>query len=119
MMGDEEGPMHDAMISAFADALGLTPEELEDRHDEGESLWQIAEDLGLSESEIQALMVSARGEAMAQAVADGQLTQEGADEMLSHMGAGTFDSGSCDGSAGGFHGHGMKEHGINWDYQHR
>ncbi len=110
MMGDEDGPMHEAMIAAFADALGLTPEELETRHDDGETLWEIAEALGLSESEIQALTVSARGEAMIQAVGDGQFDQEQADWMLSHMGEGTFGSGDCDGSAGGFHGHGM-----NWD----
>jgi len=110
MMGAEEGPMHDAMISAFADALGLTPEELEARHDDGETLWQIAEAQGLSESDIQTLMVTARGEALTQAVADGELDQEQADWMLSHMDEGTFGSGSCDGSTGGFHGHGM-----NWD----
>ncbi len=119
MMGAEDGPMHDAMITAFADALGLSPEELEARHDDGETLWQIADALGLSESDIQTLMVTARDAALAQAVTDGQLTQEQADGMLSHMGAGmgagTFGGGSCDGSAGGFHGHGMKGHGMNWD----
>lgn len=119
MMGAEDGPMHDAMITAFADALGLSPEELEARHDDGETLWQIADALGLSESDIQTLMVTARDAGLAQAVADGQLTQEQADGMLSHMGAGmgagTFGGGSCDGSAGGFHGHGMKGHGMNWD----
>ena len=42
MMGDEGGPMHDAMITSLAGALGLTAEELEARHDAGETHWEIA-----------------------------------------------------------------------------
>lgn len=110
MMSAEEGPMHDAMITAFADALGLTPAELEARHDAGETLWQIAEAQGLSESEVQTLMFTARDGALAQAVVDGQFTQEQADWMLSHMDEGNFGSGSCHGGTDGFQGHGM-----NWD----
>lgn len=81
----EEGPMHEAMVAAVADALGLTPEEIETRHDAGETLWEIAEAEGLSVEEIQDLMFSAHDAALEDAVANGDLTQEQADWMDSHM----------------------------------
>ncbi len=110
MMGDEGGPMHDAMSASMAKALGLTPEQLEARHDAGETHWQIAESQGFSEEDFQTLMVTARDEALALAVADGQITQELADEMLSHMGDGSIGSGYCHGD-----GAGMGQHRMNWD----
>ena len=87
MMGwnGEEGPMHAAMVAAVAEALGLTPEEIEARHDAGETLWEIAEAEGLSTEEIQDLMFSAHDVALEDAVANGWLTQEQADWMDSHM----------------------------------
>jgi len=87
MMGwnGEEGPMHEAMVAVVADALGLTPEEIETRHDAGETLWEIAEAEGLSAEEIQDLMSSAHDAALEDAVANGDLTQEQADWMNSHM----------------------------------
>ena len=81
----EYGPMHDAMIAALAEALGLTPEELEARHDAGETMWQIAESEGLSAEEIQELMLSAHDTALEDAVANGLLTEEQADWMDTHM----------------------------------
>jgi len=87
MMGwnGEEGPMHEAMVAAVANALGLTPEEIETRHDAGETLWEIAEAEGLSAEEIQDLMSPAHDTALEEAVANGDLTQEQADWMDSHM----------------------------------
>ena len=95
MMGDhapgimdgigDEGPMHETMIAAFAEALRLTPEELEARHDAGETLWQIAESQGLNEDDIQSLMLTAQDKALNQAVADGTMTQEQANWMIDHM----------------------------------
>jgi hypothetical protein len=87
MMGlnGEEGPMHETMVTAVADALGMAPEEIETRHDAGESLWQIAAAEGLSAEEIQDLMFSAHDAALEEAVANGWLTQEQADWMDSHM----------------------------------
>ncbi len=81
----EEGPMHDAMVAALAQALDLTPEELEARHDAGETMWQIAESEGLNADEIQDLMLSAHDSALEDAVADGQLTEEQASWMDTHM----------------------------------
>ena len=109
----EEGPMHDAMINATAEVLGLSPEELESRHDAGETLWEIAETEGLSEEGIKELMFAAHDQALQAGIADGLITQEQADWMNEHMEFmwnGEFDH--C-GEYGTF-GPGMGWHGMNW-----
>ncbi len=80
------GPMHDAMRDAIAEGLGLTREELDSRIASGETPYEIAQAQGLTQQEFAQLMVEARQTAIEQAVADGLLTQEQADWMLSHMG---------------------------------
>ncbi|RME87691.1 MAG: LysM peptidoglycan-binding domain-containing protein [Anaerolineae bacterium] len=117
MMGDEEGPLHDAMIAAFAEAVGLTPEEVEARHDAGETLWQIAASQGLSPEEIRDLLLTVRQKALEQAVAEGLLTPEQAEWMQSHMGRGAYGGfGACDGSGPAFRGPGFGPAGRmgNW-----
>lgn len=106
MMGwnDEYGPMHDAMIAALAEALSLTPEELEARHDAGETMWQIAESEGLSPEAIQELMLSAHDNALEDAVANGWLTEEQAEWMDAHMDqmwSGEYGNGGFGGHCGG------------------
>jgi len=99
-MYGEEGPMHEAMVAAVADALGLTPEEIEARHDAGETLWDIAAAQGLSDEEIQDLMLSTHDIALEQAVAEGLLTAEQAEWMVARMGSmwtGEHNH-SCDGT---------------------
>lgn len=96
----EEGPMHEAMVAAVAEALGLTPEEIETRHDAGETLWEIAEAEGLSAEEIQDLMSSTHDAALEDAVANGDLTQEQADWMDAHMEQ-MWEGGSPCGNQGG------------------
>jgi hypothetical protein len=99
----EYGPLHDAMIAAMAEAFGMTPEEIQAAHDAGKTMWDIAEEQGLSADEFQALMIEARTKALEQAVAGGLITQEQADWMLSRMnqqfaaGYGP-GSGACDGT---------------------
>ena len=93
----EYGPMHDSMMSAFAEAFGLSAEELEARHDAGETMWQIAEAQGYSLEEFGALMLSTRSAALDDAVAAGLMTQEQADWMQSRweaMQANGFGPGS-------------------------
>jgi uncharacterized protein YidB (DUF937 family) len=87
--GDEDsgyGVMHDAMVSAFAQALGLTPEELQTRLQAGDTLWVIAQERGMTTEQFQEMMTTARNSAVNQAVADGVITQEQADFMLERMG---------------------------------
>ncbi len=114
MMGwdGEEGPMHEAMVAALAEALGLTSEEIEARHDAGETLWQIAEAEGLSAEEIQDLMFSAHDVALEEAVANGWLTQEQAEWMDSHMEQ-MWEGGNHCGSQDGT-GFGSRRGGMNW-----
>jgi hypothetical protein len=73
------------MYPAMSAALGLTPEEFDARHEAGESFWDIAEAQGLTTEEAWDLMLGARNEALAQAVADGVITQEFADWMTGQM----------------------------------
>lgn len=84
MMG-EMGALHAYMYPAMAAALGLTPEEFTARHEAGETFWDIAEAQGLTSEAAWTLMQAARDQALQQAVADGVITQEFADQMLTHM----------------------------------
>lgn len=81
----ESGPMHEFMVASLAEALALSPEEIEERHDAGETLWEIAAAEGLSDEEIQDLMDSAHDDALEQAVASGWLSEEQAEWMDDHM----------------------------------
>jgi hypothetical protein len=82
---DEYGPLHDYMSNAFAQALGLTPEELETRRLAGDTLWVIAQEQGMTTEQFQEMMTTARTGAINQAVADGVITQEQGDFMLERM----------------------------------
>ena len=55
-VADGAGPMHDYMEEAMADAVGLSVEEFEARHDAGETFYQIALAEGFTAEEIPALM---------------------------------------------------------------
>lgn len=87
MMGwyGEEGPMHESMIDALAEELNLSPQEIESRHDDGESMWEIAQNEGLSDEEIGQLMSSAHDAALENSVNEGWLTPEQAEWMNEHM----------------------------------
>ncbi|MBU0511472.1 MAG: hypothetical protein KKD28_15460 [Chloroflexi bacterium] len=79
------GLLEDYMHPAIADAFGLTVETLDAMHDEGVTLWQYAEEQGLTSEEFNALMQTASATAINNAVADGAITQEQADFMLERM----------------------------------
>ncbi|OGO12512.1 MAG: hypothetical protein A2Z66_03325 [Chloroflexi bacterium RBG_13_66_10] len=82
------GLLHDYMVEAFADALGVTADELEERLASGETLASVAVDQGISADEFPALWLEARQSALDAAVADGVITAEQADWMQSRMQAG-------------------------------
>ena len=78
--------------------LVLTTEELAARMDAGETFSQIALSMGLDPTTI---MVEARADALAQAVADGLITQEQADWVASRGNrnpAASYEDGICDGT---------------------
>ena len=79
------GPMHEYMVGAMAEALGMTDEELDAELAAGKTMWQVAEAKGLSVEEFQQLMLEARTSALEKLVDDGVLTQEQADWMQSRM----------------------------------
>lgn len=106
------GPMHESMVDSFAEALGLTPEALQSRLDEGETMWQVAESQGYDLETFRSLMLEARAKALQQAVEEGTITQEQADWMSQRMNRmGGFGSGACDGT--GPHGQGMRGGGMS------
>lgn len=103
----EEGPNHDYMIDVFAEAIGLSPEEVETRLASGETMWQIVESEGVAMEEFGEIMSQVHSDFIQQALDDGTLTQEHADFMASHRAAGGFGQGfgDCmgDSAYGGFH----------------
>jgi len=71
----------EATSEVIANALGITTEELEAAHEAGTKLPELAESLGVEMEVVEAAIEAARAEAIAQAVADGTITQEEADEI--------------------------------------
>jgi uncharacterized membrane protein len=75
----------DALHTALAEALDLTVEEFEAAISSGERLSTLAEAAGVTMEELGDIMRAFKEDALAQAVADGTITQEQADEMLERM----------------------------------
>ena len=69
----EYGPMHEYMEKALAQALGMSEEELEAALEDGKTMWQVAEEKGLTAEKFQDVMLTARQEAIEKMVADGVL----------------------------------------------
>jgi hypothetical protein len=69
-------------LDVVAEALGMTVEELQAEFEAGKKLPDILEELGMSEEDLQAALQAARVARIEQAVSDGELTQEQADEIL-------------------------------------
>lgn len=83
-----EGPgMHlvdgNVMHQAIADALGISVEELEAAQGEGTSLVELAAELGVDIETVRAAMEAVREDAINQALADGLITEEQAEWLLS------------------------------------
>jgi hypothetical protein len=93
------GPMHEYMEAAFAEALGMSEADVEAALAAGTTMWQLAQDKGMSIEDFQKVMTEARAEALKKMVDDGTLTQEQADWMLSRMG-GRGGQGGCPGMGG-------------------
>lgn len=83
--GRGQGPVHTYFVNALAEALGLTPETVQDRIQAGETPWQIAASTGLNDEQVGAVLADAHSAALDQAVADGVITQDQADWMKQNM----------------------------------
>jgi hypothetical protein len=90
--GTQTGFLHDEMIAAFAQKLGISVDDLNARLANGETMAQIAYSKGVTADQFRTLMWDARSQAIDQAVKDGTLTQEQADWMK-QRGAGQMGSG--------------------------
>jgi len=77
--------VHTIVWNGLAEALGLTPEELNAELASGKTLAQIAEAQGVSQEQLASALESSVKAGLDKAVADGVLTQAQADQMLSHM----------------------------------
>ena len=98
MLGGTTGPMHTYMVDAYAQALGLSVDDIQAEIDAGKSMYQIVADQGLSDEEIKGVMIQAHTLALNAMVADGLLTQEQADYRLERMNtmlSGDFTPGDC------------------------
>src|SRR5512143_97377 len=94
--GTGDGPLHEYMTNAMAQALGITPADFEARRLAGQTAYQIALDLGISADKIRALLSEARANALDAAAAAGAITQQQADWMSSR--GNRMGAGSCDGT---------------------
>ena len=79
----EEGPLHEYMVKAMAEALGISADAFETRREAGETAYQIAVERGIAADKIPALVSGARTKALDAALADKVITQEQADWMKS------------------------------------
>jgi hypothetical protein len=94
------GPMHDYLHADLAEAFGMTPEALEAALDNGQTLWEIAQEQGLSAEAFQAVVQEARAAAFEQMAAAGAISPEQAEWMSGRMfggrGQGRALSGECE-----------------------
>ena len=105
-----------AGLEAIAEVLGMEPEEMKTALQEGKTLQELADEAGVDMEEIHEVMSALREDAaaereqamrdhIAQALADGTMSQEQADWMLEGLDKGYFFN-----SIGGFGGRGGKFH---------
>jgi len=78
--------MSEYMLSSMASVFGLTVEELQTRLNSGETMYQIALAQGLTATDFYTKMAQARSEALKTAVTNGDITQDTASWIQSHMG---------------------------------
>jgi hypothetical protein len=96
-----DGALSDWIHANLAAALVIDPVDLTARLDAGETFSQIALDLGFDPTTISDILVQARADALAQAVADGLITQVQADWLASRGNQNpdaSYVDGICDGT---------------------
>ena len=94
--GTGDGLLHEYMTEAISDVFGISPDELEEIHESGDTLW---ESLDLTIEDFRSKMTEVRQTALENAADDGVISQDQADWMTERMnGAGTGQYGPGDGS---------------------
>jgi hypothetical protein len=121
MMGNGGGYLHTYMVTAFADKLGLTVDDVNARLAAGESMYEIAIADGVKAEDFPELMVEVHTAALDAAVKDGVISQTQADWMKSHgYGQGGYGMGTGDcpmNNGDGFGRGGGMMRGGGWQYQ--
>ena len=84
-MGGWMGGPENSLIAVAADQLDLTVEELLAELQDGQTIAEVVEAQGADPQTIADAFIAARAEILAEAVAEGRITQEQADEMLARM----------------------------------
>lgn len=107
LAGDVDNPMHTAMITFFSDALDLSEDELNTRLIEGESLYAIAVEAGVTEEEFFTLMQEFHTSFWESADVDSEFFQNRYERMQQRWSG----EGSSGYPAGGCHGFGRSG---NW-----
>jgi hypothetical protein len=88
--GTGPNAMHTLVWNGLAEALDLTPDELSAELANGKTLAQVAEERGVSQAQLASALEQSVKTGLDQAVTDGVLTRQQADQMLSQM-AGRFE----------------------------
>lgn len=94
-----DGILEDLIHASLANALGIEIDVLTTSLGAGDTFSSIASGLGFNLVEIREMIVAARADALAQAVADGLLTQEQVDWISAHgnrLSAANYGEGICD-----------------------
>lgn len=91
--GDGTGVLHDYLVEAQAEALGISVDEFLARREAGETLYEIALSLGFDLDDLTVLLTQARTQAMEQAYGDGLMTQEQYEYYLNNGGMGRMGGG--------------------------
>lgn len=102
------GGMHTFVWNSLAEILGLNSDELYVEVNKGKTIIQIADELGVPRTDLVAELAAAHERTLAQAVVDGNLTQDQADSILTQM-AGNYERmldlmGAGNGMMGRFYG---------------
>jgi uncharacterized protein YidB (DUF937 family) len=115
----QQGQLYEYRIQAYAQATGLTVEQVETRLNNGETLWQMAESQGMTLEQFRTKLAEAVNNVTQQALADGKITQAQADWLTNwanHFDQSGFGPGT--GMPGGF-GRGQMRMmpGMRWNTQ--
>jgi hypothetical protein len=78
-------PMNEYAIAAMAEVLGMTPTDVQSRISAGENPMDIVREQGLNPDDYRTKFEAAMTKVINQAVSDGKLTQQQADQMLQRM----------------------------------
>ncbi len=121
MANGQAGPLHTYLVEALAARLNLSVDTVSSALQNGSTMYQVALNNGVAATDIPTMLQEVRQSAFSKAEADGVMTQEQANWMLSRMqGAGNGDgTGNCPyfdgqpGQAGNRFGSGMMN-GRGW-----